>query len=1036
MLQFNRKRTLCCTLILVGIFCAVHSLLAQTQTAQTPTWTPLPQSPDIVAPAAQVPLIQTPPVQMQVQNPIYQPDALAAALSYTLTRTSSAALEQALRQVCGQRFAVESQHQYVFTTNKKNFRRQASLRIEPQSNKVHISGDKELSNQILNLLVAIDQPPPQGMGRQIVPFQYTPIDVLTKAFESYRTPPISFNSSVVEHLNIPPGQPNYIRQVTHQIESGGLGGATFDGGFNSGMNMQGGMMPATSMFGTPNVIGMPEDFLYMFIPDLDVIVVQAEGARLNRFIEMIRQLEELSKLNRPRIEVVYLKYVNNVALAGPAGVLAPQASAFLLRTIPGQAALTPMISPNAVMIAGWGEAMDAVKELIETLDQPTVTEHSRLHMFKLEHISALQARNVIQGTFPGAGASGFAARLQLWHEPRSNVLIVQGAPNEIDEVKKIIKEIDVEDSPFRLQMRVFPLKNSLATDTALTLTGAITGTATDGKVPTFDLLIQGPEGQRLIKSGIMTDVNVSTDVRNNQVIIRAPEGCIAFLEELIILLDKASPEAEIKIFQIEHGDADSLEKMLTRLIPSNMAGDTGPRLPGSAEGDALIPIRIAVDIRTNCIVAAGSAGDLRTIEALIESLDREDMLNSEVTVYRLRSMEATAVALTINEYIRSRREIRLATPGVIPPFQQIESEVIIVPDQESNSLIIAATPRYFDEVMNLIKEIDRSPPQVVIRVLIADVTLSDNKDWAIELGFQDPIFFKRGSGFSFNNTGPLPSGEVATGTVATQLLTNFGGARQGGGMVFAASSEYVNIMLRALQENQRLEVLSAPQIATMNNQQAVVSIGQTVPRQTGTRRYNNDTEVVIQDTPVNLMLNVTPTISPEGTIVMRVIINKDKVGELVTFSDGSSASAIDRTNLVTAVTATNNQTVILGGLIANEVQKVRRKVPLLGDVPVLGKLFRHESDKKIRKELLVILTPRIVDGQEDLHQITQMEMARMSFARRNVAQVYGDVGAYSVTDEQPYTGNAPIIRPAPVKIETLQRLEPQQFIAPVLPKKN
>jgi len=697
-----------------------------------------------------------------------------------------------------------------------------------------------------------------------------------------------------------------------------------------------------------------------------------------------------------------------------------------------------MTSPNGILLIGWGNAMEIAKAFIESLDLPPSVENSRLHFFKLTHISAQNARAIVLGTLPPPAlqGGGYAPRLQLFHDQRTNLLIVQGAPNEIAEVERILKEIDVPDSAPTLVVNPIPVKHSLATDLAQTLTQAITAGTTDGKSPALEIRLQSEDGQRIIRSGILSDVLITTDVRNNVVIVRAPESCMEFLEELINILDRAAPEAAIKIFQIEHGNAESLIDMLTSLIPSNVAGTPGPQLPGTEQGEELIPIRFAVDRRTNSIIAAGSAGDLLTIEALLMHLDQEDALARENTVYFLKNMTAPSVATTINEYIRSRRDIQQAAVGVVSPYTQLESEVIVIADVESNSLIISATPRYYDDIMKLIKEIDKMPPQVVIQVLIAEVTLSDNKEWAAELGLQDPLFLGRGGNMNFNNLNALPSAPgTHPGTVASQMLTNFPGAigRAGGGMVFSASSDYLNIMLRALHTNNRLEVLSSPTITTMNNQQAVLSVGQEVPRIMG----NTSTQGVITpniiDRSVNLLLRLRPTISPEGTIVIGIFVQKDKVGGTIKVGD-QEMQTLDTANLVTSVSAADNQTVVLGGLITREEITDLKKVPFLGDIPLLGKFFRHELDKTVRKELLVILTPRIVQSHDELDQVRQIEMARMSWCLKNVVETHGDIGAYTVRTPRPYTGNAPILTPGPVRVETLQPIQAPVLPMPVLPR--
>jgi len=1016
--------------LFVPIYCILLFCTAGILLAQQPQMIPQPRQ-------------QMPKV---VQNPT-DGDSLAL----TLTQPP-AKLEQALRQVCGHRLVTDAQYQYTFTSNRNNTRRQSSLRIEAQTNRATLSGDKQLCEQIFQLLTAIDQPAMHGKGRRIVPYQYTPPELLAQVFDAYKVQPPR-NEIVISPLN--PAQP--IQQVRYQFPEGGL---LDGGGMNPVVPIPRNDMPGFLLPTDPTAINVIDDFRIRILQDIDVILMEGDGARLNQFVEMIQKLEELSKLNRPKIEVIYLKHVNNVSLGAifrqqePALIQGQMPGSIyndVFRTVQGAVRILPMTSPNAMMLLGWGDAMETAKELITALDQPTATEHSRLHIVKLKHISANQARQVLAGAFPPnvPANSGFLARIQLYADPRSNVLIVQAAPNELEEAKRILNDIDVPSAAPKLQVETVKLKHSLAPDLAQTLSDAIlTGTAgtPDGKFPAFELLIRGKEGQRLIESGIMSDVSISTDVRQNQIIIKAPDSCMTFIKELVALLDIAGPEAEIKIFQIEHGDASSMVGMLTSLFPAPEDGSPGPQLPGSANEETLIPPRFAVDQRSNSIVAAGAPGDLKVIEALVYSLDREDQLSRKLEVYCLKNQKALPVAETIMNYVNNRLQVQEASvaSGVISNYQHLESAVTVTPDEASNSLIISATEKYYDEIMDLIKKIDKSPPQVVVKVLIVEVTLSEDKEWAAELGLQDPLMFaKRGGNLLFNSgngSNSLGSGSGAPGTVGSQILSNFGAGRVGeggyGGLVFSASSDYLNIMLRALHEKKRLEVLSNPQITTMNNQIATISVGQKVPRSRGgTMNQQGVMDYKVEDVDVALELGITPTISPEGTIVMIVVLRKEKIGTEVSVGEDRIAT-IDSANLNTMISAANNQTVVLGGLITKDENKTRRKIPLLGDVPVLGKMFRQELDSTIRKELLVILTPRIIESQEDLEQVKQMEFARMSWCLNNVVDVYGDIGAYNVVSERPYIGNAPVISPGPVKMEDLEPLLAPTLPTPVLPKRE
>ena len=256
-------------------------------------------------------------------------------------------------------------------------------------------------------------------------------------------------------------------------------------------------------------------------------------------------------------------------------------------------------------------------------------------------------------------------------------------------------------------------------------------------------------------------------------------------------------------------------------------------------------------------------------------------------------------------------------------------------------------------------------------------------------------------------------------------------------MAFSASSDFIHLQLRALQENNRLEVLSNPQVMTMNNQLATIAVGQKVPRFHGMvpTGWQGQERADIKDEDVELSLAVTPTISPDGTIVMTLVVQNQKLGATVTIQD-QPMQVIDNTRIGTQISAADNETVVLGGLITREEEKTLRKVPLLGDIPLIGKFFRQEFNQTRRKELLIVLTPRIVRSPEEMEQIKQMEMARMSWCLKNVSEVAGDVGAYNVAARRPYTGDAPVIRPPPVRMETLQPLGPQPYIAPVLPRRN
>ncbi|MDR0336722.1 MAG: hypothetical protein LBI18_06485 [Planctomycetaceae bacterium] len=1080
----------------------------------------------------------TPPFhnQFNSNNQISHDDSLRD--SFTPTNVSMAQIEQTVRVLLGAKIAEMSPNRLLVSVERNHSRKQCTFDIDRDNNRFLIVGDRTLCDQIVQLINAIDQPQPKhGWERRFVPLANVKPESLAKIMELCRSPkrlepktkgntfesvPLSPNDpnprlefrQTETHRLPPPAIPaqtplqtpsqttqplntqnhSALQLVGYQFESGGEIGAG-----SSGISNNTEAIPTNGQ----NNSGMEvvSDFRYQILPDLDVLVIDATGAEVARFTDMIRQIEELSKIAEPQIEVYYLKHVNCISL----NFVISQVYVDLFRTKQGTVKIIPMINPNAMLLVGWGRSMETMRDLIETLDKPVASENSLLQVFRLKHASAQYALTVLRGTYPVVSVqnSAFAQRVQMFADSRTNAVIVQAGQNDMKDIERIIAEMDVPGAGPKLQIKPFKLRHTLAPDLAQVLNNAIaSGTAgtSDKKLPALELLVQDEKGKRLIESGIMADVRISLDARNNTVIVTAPDHCMSFMEELIVMLDSPSATAEVKVFQILYGDANSMVNTLRSLIPTQLEGQVGPQLPGAADEETLVPIRFAVDTRTNCILAAGATNDLKIIEALLLSLDREDQQTRKQYVYELKSMTAEPVAVAINEYIRSKRTIQQQAPGVISPYQQIESEVIVIPEHVSNSLIVSATPRYYDEILNLIKEIDKSPPQVMIQVLLGEVTLGDTDELGAEFGIQDSLLFNRSTfsnitqgtrtitrtengitttieepvitngsvvpGWLFNES---PSTSLSNGVnsdslntvgnVGSQLLTNFATGRVGaetgfGGLVFSANSDAVSIMLRALRETNRIEILSHPQITAMNNQQALIRIGQVVPRYRGMTMNNYSSSPNIEDENIGLMLMVKPTISPEGNVVMLVAVEKSKMSNVdavtVGVEDGREirSPAIDKIFTMTVISAANNETVVLGGLISKENQEIRRRVPLLADIPVLGKLFQYEYNKCRRSELLVILTPRIVRDKDDMEYIKQIETARMSWCLSNVTQLYGDIGTYNVISKEPYTGDAIVEFPEAVDMENLTPIqnksnpnEPAPKLAPilptpVLPKKN
>ncbi len=265
-------------------------------------------------------------------------------------------------------------------------------------------------------------------------------------------------------------------------------------------------------------------------------------------------------------------------------------------------------------------------------------------------------------------------------------------------------------------------------------------------------------------------------------------------------------------------------------------------------------------------------------------------------------------------------------------------------------------------------------------------------------------------GFLFNDlTNPLGNSGASkalasANVVGTQGLSNFGVGRLNselgfGGLVMSASSESVSMLLRALKEDRRINILSRPQIMTLDNQGANIQVGERVPRVTGTETNESGgltNTVTMED--VGLIVGVTPRISPDGLVVMEIDAEKSEVGPEaegipISVSEGTviRSPRINTITAATTVSALDGQTVVLGGLITNAKTKVDRRVPFLSEIPVLGELFRYRGFTSERNELLIVLTPRIVNSEQDAQLVMQEEAARMNWCLHDVLDMHEEV---------------------------------------------
>jgi type II secretory pathway component GspD/PulD (secretin) len=371
-------------------------------------------------------------------------------------------------------------------------------------------------------------------------------------------------------------------------------------------------------------------------------------------------------------------------------------------------------------------------------------------------------------------------------------------------------------------------------------------------------------------------------------------------------------------------------------------------------------------------------------------------------VYQLRHAKAEDVAKAIQEFLTGQ------TGGADGQFSsQTGQNDRVVAEKTTNSLIIRGSVESMPTIYRIICDLDRFPREVLLQALIVEVNIGNTNELGIELGIQDSVLFDRSivnniqtvnqtltspngvqttdqrilsqstsPGFAFNGA-PLGNNAVNPGRIGTQGFSNLGAGRMNselgfGGLVLSAGSESVSALLRALDAKFKVDVLSRPQIRTVENKEAFIQIGQQVPVVDGvTVNAVGSANPVIRQDKAGIILKTTPRISPDGRVQIDVMTEKSafllaRGSGVPIFTDTTTGRVIeapvkDITTATTTVSIQTGETVVLGGMISNSENVVHRKVPFLGDIPLLGRLFRYDLEQHSRKELLVFLTPVVLN---------------------------------------------------------------------------
>lgn len=667
---------------------------------------------------------------------------------------------------------------------------------------------------------------------------------------------------------------------------------------------------------------------------------------------------------------------------------------------------------NRLIVAAPRSRLPEIEELIGILDQEKPQDVT-LRVLPLKHVNGQELVREIAPLYQRMSGSSLKDTIEVAADSRANSLIILSSESNFKALERLVQSLDTDEAQEKV-MRAFPLKNADAEDVAQQLQEL----SQDQSSSLSRLIYYYPPMGGGESSGKM---RVVADRRRNTVIVQAPPAEMDGIEQMIKILDEPVADDSLapRIFPLRYVSAVDIEDVLNELFlrrreqrsywdpyydmysPSSTDQDAG-RMYGK--------VRITSEPYSNSIiVTSNSPENLDAVEAVLKQLDVPSQAGETTIRLELRFAQAIEIAKSINILfarggsppLRSEGQQRAPQQGVNPqqqgrsqesgfeleqeeveeayypwlggqqdnfrsldgrsstrPISDLVGRVRIVPDRRSNSLMITSNVHLLPQVLKLVGELDVPTSQVLLEARIVAVS----SDFRQKLGMRwSP------DGSQVFTAEDLDNSLLAN--VGAEYSETFLGSALPDSMRHGVLSSSMNMdfLLQFLKKTVGLKVLAEPQINVADNEIGRLFVGAKVPfianslnTEVGGRSDN------FEYRDVGIILEITPYINNDSDVTLRIRVESSNVREGEVILGGA---IIDTRDFRTEVTVHDGQTLVLGGILQTEESETVRKVPLLGDIPLLGYLFKKKDTIAREQELLVFLRPQVTRTPQEAEEL-------------------------------------------------------------------
>jgi len=459
----------------------------------------------------------------------------------------------------------------------------------------------------------------------------------------------------------------------------------------------------------------------------------------------------------------------------------------------------------------------------------------------------------------------------------------------------------------------------------------------------------------------------------NMLIVTDFQSNILRLTRILKAIDVTGIGHEISVIPLEFADAEKLVKILSSVFQPKKA---------ARKGASEIAITFIADERTNTVVLLASEVDGLRVKSLISMLDKPTPKDKgKIRVYYLEHATAEDLAAVLQAQTPGKGKAP-AKGGKAP---LLSGQATITADKATNSLIIMADNEDYQVLEEIIEKLDIPRAMVFIESLIMEV--NTNKDF--KLGTEWKAFGEAhhnerdgaaGGGFSGDEVSSL-AGLVTSGALPSGFsLGVFGEAINISGIQFPTIAAIIEVY----KKDKDVQIISTPQLLTTDNEEAVIYVGKNIPFQTrSTAEGGVETYSSFEYRDVGTTLKITPQISQDGMVRLAISQEVTKLESTIDFRPTTLKRTIDTTVIVD-----DNSTVVIGGLIDDKFTETETKVPLLGDIPLLGWLFKSRKKEREKTNLYVFLTPHVINNKVDAENLYQKKKEHIDEIGKGSIKMY------------------------------------------------